>query len=416
MGWFSRSRKSNAESNEKKSKRSSSEKKKKNKKILQNNNNYNSILVNDDRTTTSASSSVNLPVNLSLDLNCELNDVKELPGERDSDCSSAQSLPFHELAAATENFREDRLLGEGGFGRVYKGIIKSTNQVVAVKQLDRSGSQGNREFLIEVLLSSLLHHPNLVNLIRYCADGDQRLLVYEYMPLGSLSEHLHDLSLDKRPLDWNTRMKIASGVANGLEYLHEKVKPPVIYRDLKSSNVLLAEDYHPKLSDFGLAKLGPIGDNSHVTTRVMGTYGYCAPEYSKTGLLTLKSDIYSFGVVLLEILTGRTALIYSDSSRKQSLVHWARPFFKDRRTFTQLPDQLLQRQYPRRGLYQAIAIAAMCVQDDPDMRPPITDVVKALSFLASQKYQIVQKTEDTNKLLHTGDSGSEGERDIQEIN
>ncbi|MBA0588785.1 hypothetical protein Gorai_001876, partial [Gossypium raimondii] len=135
---------------------------------------------------------------------------------------AAQTFTFRELAAATKNFRPECLLGEGGFGRVYKGRLESTGQVVAVKQLDRNGLQGNREFLVEVLMLSLLHHPNLVNLIGYCADGDQRLLVYEFMPLGSLEDHLHDLPPDKEPLDWNTRMKIAAGAAKGLEYLHDK--------------------------------------------------------------------------------------------------------------------------------------------------------------------------------------------------
>ncbi|PSS01487.1 Serine/threonine-protein kinase [Actinidia chinensis var. chinensis] len=221
---------------------------------------------------------------------------------------AAQTFTFRELANATKNFRPECLLGEGGFGHVYRGQLESTGQAVAVKQLDRNGLQGNREFLVEVLMLSLLHHPNLVNLIGYCADGDQRLLVYEFMPLGSLEDHLHDIPPNKEPLDWNTRMKIAAGAAKGLEYLHDKANPPVIYRDLKSSNILLDEGYHPKLSDFGLAKLGPVGDKTHVSTRVMGTYGYCAPEYAMTGQLTLKSDVYSFGVVFLEIITGRKAI------------------------------------------------------------------------------------------------------------
>ncbi|KAL0358694.1 UNVERIFIED_CONTAM: Serine/threonine-protein kinase PBL27 [Sesamum angustifolium] len=198
--------------------------------------------------------------------------------------------------------------------------------IVAIKQLDRNGLQGNREFLVEVLMLSLLHHPNLVNLIGYCADGDQRLLVYEYMPLGSLEDHLHDLPPDKKRLDWNTRMKIAAGAAKGLEYLHDKANPPVIYRDLKCSNILLDEGYHPKLSDFGLAKLGPVGDKTHVSTRVMGTYGYCAPEYAMTGQLTLKSDVYSFGVVLLEIITGRKAIDNSRAAGEHNLVAWVRDF------------------------------------------------------------------------------------------
>ncbi|CAD6216522.1 unnamed protein product [Miscanthus lutarioriparius] len=299
---------------------------------------------------------------------------------------AAQTFTFRDLAAATSNFRADCLLGEGGFGRVYRGYLDSVSQVVAIKQLDRNGLQGNREFLVEVLMLSLLHHPNLVSLIGYCADGDQRLLVYEYMPLGSLEDHLHDPSPDKARLDWNTRMKIAAGAAKGLEYLHDKASPPVIYRDLKCSNILIGEGYHPKLSDFGLAKLGPIGDKTHVSTRVMGTYGYCAPEYAMTGQLTLKSDIYSFGVVLLEIITGQRAIDNTRAGGEQNLVAWARPLFKDRRKFPLMADPALEGHYPPRGLYQALAVAAMCVQEQPSMRPLIGDVVTALTYLASQTY------------------------------
>ncbi|KAB2095307.1 hypothetical protein ES319_A01G027700v1 [Gossypium barbadense] len=233
---------------------------------------------------------------------------------------------------------------------------------------------------------SLLHHPNLVNLIGYCADGDQRLLVYEFMPLGSLEDHLHDLPPDKEPLDWNTRMKIAAGAAKGLEYLHDEASPPVIYRDLKSSNILLDEGYHPKLSDFGLAKLGPIGDKTHVSTRVRGTYGYCAPEYAMTGQLTLKSDVYSFGVVFLELITGCKAIDNMRAPGEQNLVAWARPLFKDRRKFPKMADPLLQGRYPMRGLYQALAVAAMCLQEQAATRPLMRDVVTALTYLASQTY------------------------------
>uniref|UniRef100_A0A2P2KM48 non-specific serine/threonine protein kinase n=1 Tax=Rhizophora mucronata TaxID=61149 RepID=A0A2P2KM48_RHIMU len=312
--------------------------------------------------------------------------VKEGSKHRGSYSIASQIFTFRELAAATNNFRAECLLGEGGFGRVYKGHLKNKNQIVAIKQLDHNGLQGNREFLVEVLMLSLLHHPNLVNLIGYCADGDQRLLVYEYMPLGSLEDHLHEISPGQKGLDWNIRMKIAAGAAKGLEYLHDKANPPVIYRDLKCSNILLGEGFYPKLSDFGLAKLGPVGDNTHVSTRVMGTYGYCAPEYAMTGQLTLKSDVYSFGVVLLEIVTGRKAIDYSKATREQNLVAWARPLFKDRRRFSEMADPILQGQYPSRGLYQALAVAAMCVQEQPNMRPVIADVVTALSYLASQNY------------------------------
>ncbi|XP_019456895.1 PREDICTED: serine/threonine-protein kinase PBS1-like [Lupinus angustifolius] len=299
---------------------------------------------------------------------------------------AAQTFTYRELAAATKNFRPESFIGEGGFGCVYKGWLESTNQIVAVKQLDRNGLQGNREFLVEVLMLSLLHHTNLVNLIGYCADGDQRLLVYEFMPLGSLEDHLHDLPPDKEPLDWNTRMKIAAGAAKGLEYLHDKANPPVIYRDLKSANILLDEGFHPKLSDFGLAKLGPVGDKSHVSTRVMGTYGYCAPEYAMTGQLTVKSDVYSFGVVLLELITGRKAIDSNQPHGEQNLVSWACPLINDRRKLSKLADPKLHGRLPMRGLYQALAVASMCIQESAAARPLIGDVVTALSYLASQAY------------------------------
>ncbi|KAL3647645.1 putative serine/threonine-protein kinase pbl26 [Castilleja foliolosa] len=301
--------------------------------------------------------------------------------EAGSNIIAAQTFTFRELATATKNFRQEYLLGEGGFGRVYKGRLEKTDQMVAVKQLDRNGLQGNREFLVEVLMLSLLHDQYLVNLIGYCADGEQRLLVYEYMPLGALEDHLLDLPTGQPALPWFTRMKIALHAARGLEYLHEKANPPVIYRDLKSSNILLDREYNAKLSDFGLAKLGPVGDKSHVSTRVMGTYGYCAPEYQKTGQLTAKSDVYSFGVVLLELITGKRAVDTRRKSEEQNLVTWAQPIFKEPNRFSELADPLLKGEFPRKNFSQAIAIAAMCLQEDATIRPSISDVVTALSCL-----------------------------------
>ncbi|KAL8127280.1 putative serine/threonine-protein kinase PBL23 isoform X2 [Apium graveolens] len=293
---------------------------------------------------------------------------------------SAEYMPFKELSAATQNFHPNSMIGEGGFGRVYKGHLERRNMDVAVKQLDRNGFQGNREFLVEVLMLSLLHHSNLVNLVGYCCDADQRILVYEYMTNGSLEDHLLDIG-EKKPLDWKTRMKIAKGAAKGLEYLHDKATNPVIFRDFKASNVLLDEDFEPKLSDFGLAKLAPTGDKTHVTTRVMGTYGYCAPEYALTGQLTAKSDVYSFGVVFLELITGRRVIDKSRPSEEQNLVTWAQPYFRDKRKFHLLVDPLLENQYPKKGLHQALAVAAMCLQDEDSTRPYINDVVSALEFL-----------------------------------
>ncbi|VFQ96712.1 unnamed protein product [Cuscuta campestris] len=280
-------------------------------------------------------------------------------GGGETETGKARTFTFADLVAATENFKQEFFLGEGGFGKVFKGRLVDTGQIVAIKQLDRDGCQGIREFVVEVLTLSMADHPNLVKLIGYCAEGDQRLLVYEYMPLGA---------------------------AKGLEYLHDKMKPPVICRDLKCSNILLAEDYHPKLSDFGLAKVGPLGDKTHVSTRVMGTYGYCALDYAMTGQLTFKSDVYSFGVVLLELITGRRAIDNTKPAPEQNLVAWARPLFKDRKKFRQMADPALGTQFLVRGLYQALAIAAMCVQEQPNMRPLVADIVTGLNYLSAQEY------------------------------
>ncbi|KAK1419707.1 hypothetical protein QVD17_28981 [Tagetes erecta] len=295
----------------------------------------------------------------------------------------AHSFTFPELAIATQNFKDDNLIGEGGFGSVYKGRLES-GKIVAVKQLNLNGGQGNQEFIVEVLMLSLLRHSNLVTLTGYCAAGDQRLLVYEFMPQGSLENHLFDLEPDQQPLDWHTRLKVAVGAARGLEYLHCKANPPVIYRDLKSSNILLDNDFSPKLSDFGLAKLGPVGDNTHVSTRVMGTYGYCAPEYAMSGKLTIKSDIYSFGVVMLELITGRRAIDTTKKPGEQNLVPWACPFLRDRKKFVKLVDPLLHGRFSARSVHNVVAITAMCLQEQANFRPLISDIVVALEYLASQ--------------------------------
>ncbi|KAG6477845.1 probable serine/threonine-protein kinase PBL7 [Zingiber officinale] len=305
-------------------------------------------------------------------------------GEKKS--NSAHSFTFRHLAIATQNFKEANLIGEGGFGKVYKGLLDSTSQKVAIKQLKRDGLQGNKEFLVEVLMLVVLRHPNLVSLIGYCADGDERLLVYEYMPKGSLADHLFDPLPDKLPLDWNTRIKIAVGVAKGLTYLHEVANPPVIYRDMKAANVLLDIDFNPKLSDFGLARVGPVGDNTHVSTRVMGTYGYCAPDYAMSGKLSLKSDVYSFGVLLLELITGRRVYDALKPVAEQKLLIWSRHFLTDKRKYHQLADPLLQGRYPLRPFQQLIAVILTCLQEHPRVRPVMADVVVALDYVASQPY------------------------------
>lgn len=308
-------------------------------------------------------------------------DQEEKASEVDqSGCTQAHSFTFRELATATKNFRQECSLGEGGFGKVFRGTLASTGQVVAVKQLDKNGMQGTyTDFLNEVEMLSLLSHQNLVSLIGYCADGDQRLLVYELMPGGSLEDNLHGTSPQRKPLDWIVRIKIAIGAAKGLVCLHEEVQPPVIFRDLKPSNILLDKELNPKLSDYGLAKLNPSGAKMHV---VMGTYGYYAPEYTRSSTLTLKSDVYSFGVILLELITGRRAIDTTKPTEEQNLVSWAQPIFRDPKRFPDMADPLLNRHYPEKDLNQAVAIAAMCLQEEAAARPLMSDVLTALSFLS----------------------------------
>lgn len=312
---------------------------------------------------------------------------------------SARLFTFNELDAATDGFNPACLLGEGGFGKVYKGDIESIKQVVAVKKLDRTGMQGSREFCAEVIMLSLVQHPNLVNLVGYCAEGDQRILVYDFLANGSLENHLLDLQPNQQRLDWYTRMRIAEGAAKGLEYLHDVANPPVIFRDFKASNILLDYKFTPKLSDFGLAKLGPTGDKSHVSTRVMGTYGYCAPEYACTGKLTKMSDVYSFGVVFLELITGRRAIDETKPVDEQILVSWAQPLLKDRSKFSSMADPLLRGNFPVKGLHQALAIAAMCLHQEADCRPTMADVVLALEHLSMPRNEQVV-IDDESKHRH----------------
>ena len=296
---------------------------------------------------------------------------------------NAQSYTFRELATATKNFRQECLLGEGGFGRVYKGVIPATGQVIAVKQLDKHGTESSKEFLAEISLLSHVHHENLVNLIGYCADGDQRLLVFEYYPGSTLEDRLLEKKTDDPPLNWYDRMKVAAGASKGLEYLHDTANPPIIYRDFKAFNILLDDNLHAKLYDFGMAKLSGRDKMNNALPRVMGTYGYSAPEYTRTGQFSLKSDVYSFGVVLLELITGRRAIDTTRPNEEQNLVSWAQPLFRDPKNYPDMADPNLNKQFPEKDLNQAVAIAAMCLQEEPDARPLIGDVVTALSFLST---------------------------------
>ncbi|KAL6324912.1 hypothetical protein AAG906_019820 [Vitis piasezkii] len=258
-------------------------------------------------------------------------------------------------------------------------VKPGTGLTVAVKTLNHDGLQGHKEWLAEVNFLGDLLHPNLVKLIGYCIEDDQRLLVYEALPLP-----------------WSIRMKIALGAAKGLAFLHEEAERPVIYRDFKTSNILLDVDYNAKLSDFGLAKDGPEGDKTHVSTRVMGTYGYAAPEYVMTGHLTSKSDVYSFGVVLLEMLTGRRSMDKNRPNGEHNLVEWARPHLGERRRFYRLLDPRLEGRFSIKGAQKAAQLAAHCLSRDPKARPLMSEVVEALKPLPNLKDMATERMGSTN--------------------
>ncbi|KAK7255817.1 hypothetical protein RIF29_29239 [Crotalaria pallida] len=307
--------------------------------------------------------------------------------------SNLKSFSYSDVRAATRNFRPDSVLGEGGFGSVFKGWIDEHSlaatkpgigMIVAVKRLNLDGFQGHKEWLAEINYLGQLQHPNLVKLIGYCFEDEHRLLVYEFMPKGSVENHLFRRGSFFQPLSWSLRLQIALGAARGLAFLHS-TEPKVIYRDFKTSNILLDTKYNAKLSDFGLARDGPTGDKSHVSTRVMGTRGYAAPEYLATGHLTAKSDVYSFGVVLLEMISGRRAIDKNQPSGEHNLVEWAKPYLSNKRRVFRVMDPRLEGQYSNNRAHAAATLALQCLSMEPKCRPNMDEVVKALEQLQDSK-------------------------------
>lgn len=294
---------------------------------------------------------------------------------------------YAELRAATQNFSQRNLLGEGGFGCVYKGRLKrrNTNEEdieIAVKQLNLKGQQGHKEWLAEVRYLGLVEHQNLVKLVGYCAEDDergiQRLLVYEFMPNRSLEDHLFQRV--QSVLSWQQRMSIILGAARGLAYLHEEIDDmQVIFRDFKTSNVLLDMDFTPKLSDFGLARQGPEMGATHVSTAVVGTMGYAAPEYIQTGHLTSKSDVWSFGVVLLEMLTGRRALDRNRPKHEQQLIDWVKPNMHGSKRLRLIMDPSLEGSYSLLQAQKIASLAFQCLAKHARTRPLMSAVVESLT-------------------------------------
>ncbi|KAL8035272.1 hypothetical protein ABFX02_12G086600 [Erythranthe guttata] len=296
--------------------------------------------------------------------------------------NSRSFFSYEDLLDATNEFSDQNFLGEGGFGSVYKGILPDGREI-AVKQLKIGGGQGEREFRSEVEIISRVHHRHLVSLVGFCISDERRLLVYDFLPNNTLYFHLHG---EGRPvMDWATRVKIAVGAARGIAYLHEDCHPRIIHRDIKSSNILLDSNFEARVSDFGLAKLA-METNTHITTRVMGTFGYMAPEYASSGKLTEKSDVYSFGVVLLELVTGRKPVDTSQPLGEESLVEWARPILShalETEEFRGLADSGLEGNYVEPEMFRLIEAASACVRHSSAKRPTMGQVVRAFDNMAT---------------------------------
>ncbi|XWS45397.1 hypothetical protein CRYUN_Cryun15aG0133000 [Craigia yunnanensis] len=286
------------------------------------------------------------------------------------------TFTYEELAAVTGGFSQANLLGQGGFGYVHKGVFPNGKEV-AVKSLKLGSGQGEREFQAEVEIISRVHHRHLVSLVGYCIAGGQRMLVYEFVSNKTLEHHLHGKNLPV--MDFSTRLRIALGSAKGLAYLHEDCHPRIIHRDIKAANILLDDNFEAMVADFGLAKLS--SDNyTHVSTRVMGTFGYLAPEYASSGKLTEKSDVFSFGVMLLELITGKQP-VDPTNVMDDSLVDWARPLLAralENGNHDELVDARLELNYNHNEMQRMVACAAASIRHSARKRPKMSQIVRAL--------------------------------------
>ncbi|XP_057454121.1 PTI1-like tyrosine-protein kinase At3g15890 [Lotus japonicus] len=295
-----------------------------------------------------------------------------------------------ELHSATNNFNYDNKLGEGGFGSVYWGQLWDGSQI-AVKRLKVWSNKADMEFAVEVEILARVRHKNLLSLRGYCAEGQERLIVYDYMPNLSLLSHLHGQHSSECLLDWNRRMNIAIGSAEGIVYLHHQATPHIIHRDIKASNVLLDSDFQARVADFGFAKLIPDGA-THVTTRVKGTLGYLAPEYAMLGKANECCDVFSFGILLLELASGKKPLEKLSSTVKRSINDWALPLACAKK-FTEFADPRLNGEYVEEELKRIVLVALICAQSQPDKRPTMIEVVELLKGESKDKLSQLENHE-----------------------
>ncbi|KAG5026109.1 hypothetical protein JHK86_022023 [Glycine max] len=315
-----------------------------------------------------------------------------------------------ELHSATNNFNYDNKLGEGSFGSAYWGQLWDGSQI-AVKRLKVWSNIAETEFTVELEILARIRHKNLLSLRGYCAEGQERLIVYEYMQNLSLHSHLHGHHSFEFLLDWNRRMNIAIGSAEGIVYLHHQATPHIIHRDIKASNVLLDSDFRARVADFGFAKLIPDGA-THVTTKVKGTLGYLAPEYAMLGKANESCDVYSFGILLLELASGKRPIEKLNSTVRRSIVDWALPLVCEKK-FSEIADPRLNGNYVEGELKRVVLVALMCAQDLPEKRPTMLDVVELLKGESKDKFYHIENSEMLRSLLavESNDETSVAEED-----
>ncbi|KAL0906402.1 hypothetical protein M5K25_024894 [Dendrobium thyrsiflorum] len=323
---------------------------------------------------------------------------------------------YKELHAATNGFSEDYMLGEGGFGSVYWGKTADGHQI-AVKKLKAMNSKAEMEFAVEVEILGRVRHKNLLGLRGYCAGAEQRLIVYDYMPNLSLLSHLHGQFVTETPLDWKKRMNIITGSAEGLVYLHHEATPHIIHRDIKASNVLLDSNFEPLVADFGFAKLMPDGV-SHMTTRVKGTLGYLAPEYAMWGKVSESCDVYSFGILLLELVSGRKPIEKLAGGIKRTITEWAEPLISAGR-LAELVDPRLRGEFDSQQLRRIIHAASRSVQPEPERRPSmrqVLDIVLGMSPAADPVKKSKLGNAKDSEAGSSGISSSSGALRLKSIN
>ncbi|KAJ0514525.1 putative protein kinase RLK-Pelle-DLSV family [Helianthus annuus] len=325
---------------------------------------------------------------------------------------------LRQIKAATHNFDPANKIGEGGFGPVYKGVLSDGSEI-AVKQLSSKSKQGNREFVTEIGMISALQHPNLVKLFGCCIEGKELLLIYEYLENNSLARALFGKEEQRLNLDWTTRQKICIQVARGLAYLHEESRLKIVHRDIKATNVLLDKELNAKISDFGLAKLDE-EENTHISTRIAGTIGYMAPEYAMRGYLTDKADVYSFGIVALEIVSGKSNTNYRPKEEFVYLLDWVTFKFyiiidqktmykripadfcvgwlnlkayvlQEQEHLLELVDPGLGSNYSKKEALRMLDIALLCTNPSPTLRPAMSTVVSMLEGKIPIQKQVVKR-------------------------